>query len=146
MNLRLKRSLGLFLALVFILLSVFHVVGAFDAWRDLAIVPTLPGQPAHYPRGLSWLRVAGALALAAVVVLARADLILRSVPKWMSTCACLVLGSVFVFRTVGEFHWLGLFRSVTGTDFAYWDAWLYTPLCLVIAVATLTLAATARSR
>ena len=38
------------------------------------------------------------------------------------------------------------FKSITGTDFAFWDTWLYTPLCLVIGLRALWLASTPRAR
>lgn len=133
------------LALVYGLLSVFHVIGAFGAWRSLAVIPTIPGEPAHYPAPLSWLGVAGMLALASLVILARGDVLLRGMPTFFSTFACVVLGAVLVWRTIGEFRFFGLFRSVTGTSFAYWDTWLYTPLCLVLGLTTLWLASTPRA-
>ncbi len=66
--------------------------------------------------------------------------------EWLSTFACVVLGAVFLLRTMGDFHVLGFFKSVTGTPFADWDTLLYTPLCLVIGIAALLLSATPRTR
>lgn len=140
-----KRPLATALAVVFILLSVFHVIGAFGLWRSLAVVPELPGEPRHYPSSLSWLGVAGALGLAALVVVVRGDLLLRAVPSRLSTVACLGLGGVFVLRTIGDFRFFGFSRTVTGTAFALWDTWLYTPLCLVIGLGVLWLASTSRA-
>ena len=81
-----------------------------------------------------------------VGVLARADLILRAIPTKLTTLACLVLGAVFVLRAIGEFRTLGFFKTITGTDFAFWDTWLYTPLCLMIGLGALWLATTPRAR
>ncbi len=142
---RSKRTVAISLATVFALLSVFHVIGAFGTWRSLAVIPTVAGEPPHYPSALSWLGVAGLLALAALVVVVRGDVILRSIPPRLSTLACLTLGAVFVLRSIGEFRFFGFFRTVTGTSFAFWDAWLYTPLCLVIGLGALWLARTPRS-
>ena len=142
----LKSTLAIFLGSLFALLSAFHIVGAFGVWVDLPVIPELPDRELPHPSSLSWLGVAAALALAVLVVLAHGDLILRFVPPWFSTFACLVLGGVFVFRSIGEFRTFGFFRSIKGTDFAFWDAWLYTPLCVVIALCTLWLASTPRNR
>ena len=142
----LKRTVAIALAAVFALLSAFHVVGALGAWTSLPIIPTVPGELAQWPSSLSWMGVAGALALAAVVVLTRGDLILRSLPPWLSTTACLVLGAVFVLRAIGEFRFLGFFKTIAGTDFAFWDTWLYTPLCLALGLGALWLASTPRTR
>lgn len=141
-----KRTVTVSLAVLFALLSVFHVIGAFGLWRSLAVVPVIPGEPPHYPASLSWLGVAGALGLAALVVLVRGDVLLRWVPSRLSTLACAVLGGVFVVRAIGDLRFFGFFRSVTDTSFAFWDTWLYTPLCLVIGLSTLWLASTPRAR
>ena len=140
-----KRGAAILLAALFVLLSAFHVVGAFGLWRSLAVIPTVPGETAHYPASLSWLGVAALLALAALVVLVRGDLLLTSAPRFLSTLACLGLGGVFILRSIGEFRFFGFFRSVTGTSFAFWDTWLYTPLCLVIGVSALWLCTTRRT-
>jgi Protein of unknown function (DUF3995) len=76
--------------------------------------------------------VAAALIGAAVVVLARADLILGFVPCWVSHGAAGVLGAVFVLRALGDFRLMGFFKSVRGTRFAVRDTWLYSPLCLLL--------------
>ncbi|MUT64820.1 DUF3995 domain-containing protein [Paenibacillus sp. NEAU-GSW1] len=45
------------------------------------------------------------------------------------------LAIVFVLRAVGDFKWLGLFKSKKGTVFARWDSLLYSPLCLLLGAA-----------
>lgn len=142
----LKKPLANTLTVVFALLCVFHIAGALGAWRSFAIIPSAPGMERSWPSSLSWMAVAAALALASVVSLARGDLILRSLPKWMSTFACCAMAAVFLLRAVGDFYVLGVFKSVTETPFAYWDTRLYTPLCLAIGSAALLLAATPRTR
>ncbi len=141
-----KGTVAMALATVFAFLSAFHVIGIFGLWQSLAVIPSVAGEPTHYPAGLSWLAVAVALVLAALVVLVRGDVILRSIPSGLSTLACLTLGGVFVLRAIGEFRFFGFFRSVTDTRFAFWDTWLYTPLCLVIGLSTLWLSRTPRAQ
>ena len=141
-----KGGISASLGIVFALLSAFHIVGAFGVSDDLPVVPVVSERPTPMPSSLSWLAVAAALAVAPLVVLARGDLILTSTPPTMSTFACSVLGLVFVLRAVGEFRMFGFFRSITGTDFAFWDAWLYTPLCLALGLGALWLATTRRAR
>ncbi len=142
---KLKGTVAMSLATVFALLSLFHVIGALGHWRSLAVIPVVSGEVPHYPSSSSWLAVAAALALAALVVLVRGDIILPSIPSRLSTLACLILGAVFVLRAIGEFRFFGFFRSVTDTRFAFWDTLLYTPLCLVIGVSALWLARTPRA-
>jgi hypothetical protein len=47
----------------------------------------------------------------------------------------------FLLRAVGEFRLVGLFKRIRGTAFARWDTWLFSPLCLLIALAFFFVAA-----
>ncbi len=142
----LKSRLATSLGVVFALLCAFHIVLAFGVWGHLPVIPVVPDTPTPQPSSFAWLAIAVALALAALVVLARADLLLTSVPPMLSTLACSALGVIFVLRAIGEFRMFGFFKSITGTDFAFWDTWLYTPLCLALGLGALWLATTPRSR
>ena len=143
----LKGGVAISLGAVFALLCAFHIGGAFGVWH-LPILPTMPDRPPDLPppqaSSFAWLTVAAALALAVLVVLARGDLLLTSVPPKLSTLACSALGVIFVLRAIGEFRMLGFFKSIKGTDFAFWDTWLYTPLSLALGLGALWLATTPR--
>ncbi len=145
----LKGGVAISLGAVFALLSSFHIIGAFGVW-DLPILPVMPDRPPDMPppqaSSSAYMFVAVALALAALVVLARADLLLTSVPPMLSTLACSILGVLFVLRAMGEFRMLGFFKSIKGTDFAFWDTWLYTPLSLALGLGAVWLATTPRTR
>jgi hypothetical protein len=41
---------------------------------------------------------------------------------------------VFVLRAVGNLRTFGFFKNITGTPFSRWDTWLYSPLCLLLAL------------
>ncbi len=45
-----------------------------------------------------------------------------------------VLALIFFLRAIGDFNMVGLFKKVTDTEFAKYDRWFYTPLCLFISV------------
>ena len=145
----LRGGVAISLGAVFALLSAFHIIGAFGVW-DLPILPVMPDRPPDMPppqaSSSAYLTVAAALALAALVVLARADLLLTSVWPKLSTVACFSLGVIFILRAIGEFQMLGFFKSIRGTDFAFWDTWLYTPLSLTLGLGALWLATTPRAR
>lgn len=44
------------------------------------------------------------------------------------------IAGIFFLRAVGEFKLVGFFKRASDTPFAYWDTWLFSPLCLVIAI------------
>lgn len=41
---------------------------------------------------------------------------------------------IFMLRAIGDFNYVGFFKEIKNTNFAYYDTILYSPLCLVIAV------------
>ena len=43
-------------------------------------------------------------------------------------------------RAVGDFRYVGFFKSLGDDPFCSWDTWLFSPLCLAIALAALTVA------
>ena len=54
--------------------------------------------------------------------------------KWKHGRGLQLLATLFALRAVGDFRYVGLFRRVRGTPFARWDQWLFTPLCVSIAL------------
>lgn len=143
----LKSGVAIALGAVFMLLCGLHVYWALGGKSvGSAVVPIVSGKPAFQPSRFATMAVATALALAALVVLVRGDLLRTALPPWLSTWAAVGLGAVFVLRAVGEFRLVGFFKSVRGTPFAFWDTWLYSPLCLALGLGALWLATTPRSR
>jgi hypothetical protein len=51
-----------------------------------------------------------------------------------------VLALVFALRAMGDFRFVGFFKSMGDEPFRSWDTWLYSPLCLAIAVAAFAVA------
>ena len=137
----LKTLVGITLGVVFAFLSGLHVFWAFGGkWGSAATVPLSNGKPTFTPTRGATLLVATALTSAAFVVLTRANVIFTRVPAWASQWTSALLGIIFVVRSIGDFRWVGFFKSVRNTAFALWDTWLYSPLCLVLGLSTLWLA------
>jgi hypothetical protein len=137
----LRMVVGITLGVVFAFLSGLHVFWAFGGnWGSAATVPLVDGKPKFTPTPGATLLVAVALASAAVVVLTRAGVIFTWAPSWASQWTSAVLGTIFVVRSIGDFRWVGFFKSVRNTTFALWDTCLYSPLCLVLGLGTLWLA------
>ena len=51
-----------------------------------------------------------------------------------------VLAVIFLARAVGDFRYVGFFKSLGDDPFRSLDTWLFSPLCLAIALAALTVA------
>ena len=135
------------LAAAFGLLCGLHVVWAFGGrLASGAVIPEIGGRPAFRPSPAMTLVVAALLAAAALVVLVRAQILLPSFPPRLATVAAAVLGAVLVLRAVGDFRLVGFFKTVRGTAFAHWDSVLYSPIALLLGLAALCLAGSARAR
>jgi hypothetical protein len=130
------------LAAVFVALSALHVYWALGGtWAGAAAVPEVNGRPAFRPGPGATLVVAALLALAALVVLARAGAIpAPGVPAWLVAFAAWVLTLVLAARVVGNLRTFGLFKRVRGTRFARLDSLVYTPLCAALALGCLKMA------
>ena len=123
------------LAAVLAVLSAIHVFWAAGGRLGTGgAVPEVSGRPAFTPSPALTLLVAAALALAALVALSRGQLLWPSLSGSFVHWAAVGLGAVFLLRAVGEFRLVGFFKRVRGTSFARWDDWLFSPLCLLIAL------------
>lgn len=132
------RAVGVLTAGIFAALALLHVYwAAGGGWGHAATVPTggAGGARLFNPTRAGTLAVAMGLLLAALVVLGRLGIRAVPLPTWMFAWGSWVIALLFLARAVGEFRYVGLFKRVRGTDFANWDTWLFTPLCLFIAVA-----------
>ena len=58
-------------------------------------------------------------------------------PAWLGTVGPAAVGIVLLARAVGDFRYVGFFKRIHGTGFAIMDTRLYSPLCLLLGLATL---------
>jgi len=92
------------------------------------------------PRETGTLLVAAALAVAVWLVLERGGVAPRSLlPERLAGYGGWALAAVFILRGIGDFRWVGLFKTRRGTLFARWDTLLYSPLCLLIGVGAIVI-------
>jgi hypothetical protein len=79
--------------------------------------------------------------LAAALLVAEQTLgFMPAVSSSSTAVGCWILAALLLLRTVGDFRYVGLFKRVKDTAFAYWDTAAYTPLCLLLGVATVFIA------
>ena len=128
------RFLGILLAVVFATLSLFHIFWA-AGWRlgGGAAVPVVNGARLFNPSTFSTIIVAVLLLLAMLVVLGRIGIWGAHLPVWIFRLGATGISLLFLLRAIGDFRYVGFFKIVSETDFARWDTWLYSPLCLFIA-------------
>lgn len=134
------RTLGILVAVTFGVLSLFHLYWALGGrFGSGATVPTVGGERAFNPSPLGTALVAIALLLAMLTILGQLSLLGTAIPRWVFRWGTCGIALIFFLRAVGEFRLVGFFKRASDTPFAYWDTWLFSPLCLVIAVTALAL-------
>jgi hypothetical protein len=127
-------ALGVSVVAVLFVLSSLHVRWSLGGRGVPArVLPQRPGKdPVRRPTPGMTLLVAVALGAAGFAV---AGFLVVGGP--LLRVAVLGLALVFAARAVGDFTYVGLFKRVRGTEFARYDAALYTPLCLLLGLALL---------
>ena len=132
------RMLGIVLAVIFALLGVLPLYWAAGGrFGGGAAIPTVGGKRLLNPSPVGTVLVAAALFAAMLVVLGRLKMLGAAVPGWIFYLGTWVISLLFLLRAIGDFRYVGFFKSVSGTAFARWDTILFSPLCLFIAVAAL---------
>ena len=136
-----RMSLGISTATVLFALGVLHVYWAAGGrWGTDVTIPKQDGRPLFQPPRAGTLLVAILLFSAGLVVLGRLGLWGTALPRWVFVAGTWTLVAVFLGRVVGDFRWFGVFKRTRGTAFAWWDTWLYVPLCFLIALGCLVVA------
>ena len=121
------------LAAILTVLALIHIYWAAGGkWGAAKAIPKMPGseQPLFIPGPASTLVVTGLLFLAAAI---SANLILSDYRRWLM----LAMALVFALRAIGEFNYIGFFKRIRNTEFAYWDTRLYSPLCVAMSALAL---------
>jgi hypothetical protein len=140
---RVVRGYGVGVSGLLTLLGVIHVSWAAGGVKGRSIaLPERNGRAVFRPTRASTLAVAAGLFGGALVLLARLGLVELPVPAPWPRWGAWSLAALFGLRAVGEFRYVGIFRRVKGTPFARWDARLFTPLCIVVALGSALVAAT----
>ena len=130
------RILGVLLAVIFAVLSFFHLYWAAGGrFGGGAVIPTGGGgQRLLNPSPLGTVLVAAALFAAMLVVLGRLKIWGAFIPSRIFYWGTWVITLLFLLRAIGDFRYVGFFKSVSHTNFARWDTILFSPLCLLIGI------------
>ena len=133
------------LTAILIALAALHAYWALGGrWGIDNTIPMVNGRRAIDPGPLATWIVCGLLATAAFLAVGRAGWISTGSIAPLFGAGVWGLSVVFALRAIGEFRLIGFFKSVTGTDFAQWDTWVYSPLCLLLAALSVCLASSTR--
>ena len=119
-------------------LAVVHVYWAFGGRKGrAAAVPEVGDRALFSPSKAATLGVALLLAASAVILIGG---IREWAPPLFFEIGCAGIAVVLLARSIGDRRYVGLLKRVRDTDFARRDTWLYSPLCLALAIATAAVA------
>jgi hypothetical protein len=122
-------------SLVFVVLAVWHVRMALSpSSGESGAMPSVAGKPLFVPSPAATLAVAVVLFLFACLVAATARLVEIGIPTHVLSWLSYALALGLLARAVGEFRYLGFFKRVRASRFARLDTWVYSPLCLALAI------------
>jgi uncharacterized protein DUF3995 len=130
-----NTSLAVLVCSAFVVLALWHFVMALHpvSWVSAA-VPSRNGRPLFVPSRKATAAVGVVLLLFAGLVATTAGFLSVGLPSnalsWLSYALALGL----LGRAIGEFKYVGFFKRVRGSEFARLDTFLYSPLCLVLAI------------
>jgi hypothetical protein len=85
------------------------------------------------------LAVAAGLGGAAYVALAAVEFVPWGLPRAALPFGCAALAVLFGGRAIGERRYVGFFKRVRGTAFAWWDTRVFSPLCAALSLGYLLL-------
>ena len=128
-------SLAVVLCTVFVILALWHVYMAFvKSSGESGAVPSVDGKPLFVPSRKSTLAVAFVLFLFALLIAATAGMLSLGAPRNLLAWASYALALGLLARAIGDFKYVGFFKKVRESRFAWMDTLVYSPLCLMLSV------------
>ncbi len=132
-----------FNTIIFLLFSGIHFYWAIGGrWGSLNAVPTKDktDEAVFKPSIIATLIVAFGLLILALITFSNLHLVSIVPPhRVLGTGQYLeilnaLIALLFLLRAVGDFRYVGFFKKVKNTNFAYYDRLYFTPICLIISV------------
>ncbi|PQJ23490.1 DUF3995 domain-containing protein [Tenacibaculum sp. SG-28] len=135
--------LGLISTVLLLSIAVIHLYWAFGgSWAIDSVFPTKENDPPH-----SSIKPPFYLTIFVAIILLGMGLCFAQ--NWCFFIGDFsdeklryvlgVIGAIFLIRAIGEFKYVGLFKSVQSTKFAEKDTKFYSPLCLFLAFSSFVL-------
>lgn len=128
--------LSILLSLILITLGVIHfnwVIGGTFGFA--ASLPTKEsGERVLNPKKIDSAIVGIGLTLFALFYVLTSGLIDYNLPEWIMKYGSWIIPILFILRAIGDFKYVGFFKSVKKTDFGKLDTKFFSPLCLFIGI------------
>jgi hypothetical protein len=121
---------------IFLLLSILHFYWAFGGvlWYDDVLPTSSNGLHRMNPDSTATLIIAFALLLLASITAGNQGSLDKYVKRTYFRYGALIIAIIFLFRTIGDFKFIGFFKTVKWTRFGINDTHFFSPLCLFISL------------
>ena len=128
--------LSIILSIVFFVLAILHFNWAFGGKLGFSVtIPTQKnGIKVINPKKRDSAIVGFVLTLFALFYCIKSGIIEYYLPDWAFNLSSWTIPILFILRAIGEFKYVGFFKSIKTTDFAKMDTKLFSPLSLVIGI------------
>jgi hypothetical protein len=128
-----NSALAAIVCLIFVVLAVWHFyMASVGPTGGGAAVPSVDGRPLFVPTTKSTVAVGIVLVLFAMLVAATSGMVSVGLPTGLLVWLSYGLALGLLARAVGEFKYVGFFKTVRGSRFARMDTLVYSPLCLLL--------------
>jgi len=126
--------LSILLSIIFFVLGLIHlnwvIGGKFGFSKSLPTKVT--GERVLNPKKIDSAIVGLGLITFGLFYLINAKLILFNIPDWVLKYGAWVIPAIFLLRAIGDFKYVGIFKTIKTTDFGKLDTKFFSPLCLII--------------
>lgn len=128
--------LSILLSLILIGLGMIHfnwvIGGKFGFTESL---PTKEnGERVLNPKKIDSAIVGIGLTVFGIFYIFKSGLIEFNLPEWIMKFVSWIIPLIFLLRAIGEFKYVGFFKSVKKTDFGKLDTKFFSPLCFIIGI------------
>lgn len=133
--------LEIILSLIFFFIGGVHISWSLGLkWGYEQVIPKKEkGENLFTPRKPECIVMAIIFFLFGIFYLIKTDFISLNIHQCVLTYSGWFISILFIIRTIGDFKYVGIFKSIKTTDFAKWDNKLYIPLCIIIFIISITI-------
>jgi len=124
---------------IFLSLSILHFYWAFGGklWYEDVLPTNSSGLRRMNPSMAATLIIAFGLIFLAFITTGNQGLFDKYVKRKYFRYGALIIAVIFFLRAIGDFKFIGLFKTVTRTKFGVNDTQIFSPLCVFIALLSL---------
>jgi hypothetical protein len=129
------RLAAIAVAAILFFAAIFHAYWAIGGRLGYAVAIPQFEDGAHVfePSAFATWIVALLIAMAGIWILASAKVLSLPIPLRLLRWGTALMTLIFLYRAIGPSQFAGFLKQVRNTEFARFDTWFYSPLCLVIA-------------